>query len=539
MKTRTVSQAIVESLIANGVDTVFGIPGAHTYDLVNALHEARNDIRFIHSRHEQGAAYMAYGYAKSSGRPGVFTVVPGPGVLNAGAALCTAYGANAPVMCLTGNIMSHLIGRGCGQLHELPDQLATLRGLTKWAERIDHASEAPRKMNEAFTQMMSGRQRPVAIEVPWDMFASAAPAGDAAVATVHRPAAAEEQIVRAAEMLRAARNPMIMVGGGAVEAAGETLCLAERLQAPVAAHRSGKGIMSDRSSFSLNLVAAYDYWKHCDVLLGIGSRLELQFMRWNWQPPGLKVIRIDIDPAEMVRLKPDLAIVADARASVSALTEALEDFVTAPRKAGLDGCRARASAAVQSMQPQLSYLEAIRTALPEDGFLVEEISQMGFAGRIGFPVYGPRQYVTCGYQDNLGFGFSTALGVKVAHPDKAVVSISGDGGFMFGLQELATARQHGISVIAVIFNNRAFGNVRRDQQDSYGGNVIGADLVNPDFVALAESFGLKAAQVDSSAGLQTALTDFLAMEEPAVIEVEVETDSEASPWPFLRPDPHD
>ncbi|WP_299668078.1 thiamine pyrophosphate-binding protein [uncultured Ruegeria sp.] len=174
METKTVSKAIIESLIANDVDTVFGIPGAHTYNLTNALHEAKNSIRFVHTRHEQGSAYMAYGYAKSSGKPGVFTVVPGPGMLNAGAALCTAYGANAPVMCLTGNIMTHLMGQGRGQLHELPDQLATLRGLTKWSDRINHATEAPSKMATAFAHMTSGRQRPVAVEVPWDIFANAA-----------------------------------------------------------------------------------------------------------------------------------------------------------------------------------------------------------------------------------------------------------------------------------------------------------------------------------------------------------------------------
>ncbi|WP_299988871.1 thiamine pyrophosphate-binding protein [uncultured Ruegeria sp.] len=174
METKTVSKAIIESLIANDVDTVFGIPGAHTYNLTNALHEAKNSIRFVHTRHEQGSAYMAYGYAKSSGKPGEFTVVPGPGILNAGAALCTAYGANAPVMCLTGNIMTHLMGQGRGQLHELPDQLATLRGLTKWFDRINHATEAPSKMATAFAHMTSGRQRPVAVEVPWDIFANAA-----------------------------------------------------------------------------------------------------------------------------------------------------------------------------------------------------------------------------------------------------------------------------------------------------------------------------------------------------------------------------
>ena len=538
MEKKTVSKAIVESLIANGVDTVFGIPGAHTYDLTNAMHDAKNELRFIHSRHEQGAGYMAYGYAKSSGKPGVFTVVPGPGVLNAGAALCTAYGANTPVMCLTGNIMSHLIGQGRGQLHELPDQLAMLRGLTKWSDRIDHATEAPGKMENAFAQMTSDRQRPVAIEVPWDMFASAATIEDARPAAPHKPAVDPDQIARAVELLKAAKNPMIMVGGGAADASNEILALAEKLQAPVVAHRSGKGVVSDRSSYSFNLVAGYEYWKDCDLLLGIGSRLELQFMRWNWQPKGLTVVRVDIDPTEMVRLKPDHGIVGDAALSVAALCDALREFAPASRVAEFDEFRENALGAIQVVRPQMSYLDAIRAALPDDGFFVEEVSQMGFTGRFGFPVFAPRQYVTCGYQDNLGFGFNTALGVKVAHPDKVVVSVSGDGGFMFGVQELATAKQHNIAVIAIVFNNKAYGNVRRDQMTVFNGNVIGADLENPDFVALAQSFGLQAARVCTADELQVQLDNFIALKQPCVIEVDVETGSETPPWTFLHPAPH-
>ncbi|HMD59358.1 MAG TPA: thiamine pyrophosphate-binding protein, partial [Steroidobacteraceae bacterium] len=167
---RSTGQAITDSLIAHGVDTLFGIPGAHMYDFNDALAERQAQLRFITTRHEQGAGYMAFGYAKSTGRVGVYTVVPGPGVLNSGAALCTAYGATTPVLCITGNIMARLIGQGRGQLHELPDQLALLRGLTKWSERINHPTEAPAVMAEAFRQLASGRIRPVAVEAPWDVF---------------------------------------------------------------------------------------------------------------------------------------------------------------------------------------------------------------------------------------------------------------------------------------------------------------------------------------------------------------------------------
>jgi acetolactate synthase-1/2/3 large subunit len=537
MTKRTTGEIIARSLVANGVDTVFGIPGAHMYDFNDAL--AREDsIRFIHTRHEQGAGYMAYGYAASSGKVGAYTVVPGPGLLNSGAALCTAYGANAPVMCVTGNIMSHLIGQGRGQLHELPDHLGTLQGLTKWADRINHPTEAAAKMDQAFAQMLSGRQRPVGIEAPWDVFGMAADMPDP-VATQPAPAPRPDAdaIAKAAQMIMAAKNPMIMVGGGARDASPEVTELARLLQAPVTAHRQGKGVLSEDDPLSLLPPAAWKYWQNCDLLIGIGSRLELQYFRWRWMPEGLKVLRIDIDPTEMVRLKPDLGIVTDAALGAADLIAALKAAGhTAPDRS--DECadlRDAATQAFKAVQPQESYLGVIRDVLPRDGFFVEEVSQVGFSARMCFPVYAPRHYVTCGYQDNLGFGFNTALGVKVANPDKAVVSVSGDGGFMFGVQELATARQFGIAVVAIVFNNSAYGNVRRDQQNVYDNRLIGADLENPDFAALARSFGVDGYTADTPEELRSVLSDALAANKPAVIEVKVPRGGDASPWPFIHP----
>jgi len=541
MAKRTTGEVIANSLVRNGVDTVFGIPGAHMYDFNDAL--AREEsIRFIHTRHEQGAAYMAYGYARSSGKAGVYTVVPGPGLLNSGAALCTAYGANTPVMCITGNIMSHLIDQGRGQLHELPDHLGTLKGLTKWAERINHPTEAPQVMAEAFRQMNSGRQRPVGVETPWDVFGMSAEVDeDVEASPVPAPTPDPDAIEAAAEMIAAAKNPLIMVGGGAWQAAGEIRELARLLQAPVTAHRQGKGVMPEDDDLALLPPAAWKYWPDCDLLIGIGSRLELQHFRWRWFPEGLKTLRIDIDPTEFVRLKPDLGVVADAADGACALTAALKDKLgrRPDRSAEFRALSEQAAEALTSVQPQESYLKVIREVLPRDGFFVEEVSQVGFTARMCFPVYEPRQYVTCGYQDNLGFGFNTALGVKVANPDKAVISVSGDGGFMFGVQELATAVQHKINVVAVVFDNAAYGNVRRDQQTVYGNRLLGCDLENPDFVALAESFGVRGIRATNPDELRSALEEALAADAPVVIEVPVPTGSDASPWPFVHPAPPD
>ena len=539
MTRMTTGEIMAKSLIANGVDTVFGIPGAHMYDFNDALAREAESIRFIHTRHEQGAGYMAYGYAKSTGRVGAYTVVPGPGLLNSGAALCTAYGANAPVMCLTGNIMSHLIGQGRGQLHELPDHLGTLKGLTKWAERINHPTEAGAVMDEAFKQMLSGRQRPVGVEAPWDVFGMAA---EVDMPEAARPVAAPRPdpgtVAKAAALIGSAKNPMIMLGSGAIGAEAEVAELARLLQAPVTAHRSGKGILPDDDPLALLPPAAWKYWQDCDLLIGIGSRLELQYFRWRWMPKGLKVVRVDIDPTEMVRLKPDVGLVTDSAAGVRALIDELKGLpARSSREAEFAKLKTDAAEAMTSVQPQEGYLRVIRDVLPRDGFFVEEVSQVGFTARMWFPVYAARTYVTCGYQDNLGFGFNTALGVKVANPDKAVVSVSGDGGFMFGVQELATAKQFGIAVVAIVFNNSAYGNVRRDQQTVYGNRLLGADLENPDFVALARSFGVMAMKADSPDDLRGKLADALQAGEPVVIEVSIPRGSDSSPWPFIHPAP--
>jgi acetolactate synthase I/II/III large subunit len=540
MTIMTTGEVMAEALIAHEVDTVFGIPGAHMYDFNDALARRRDKLRFITTRHEQGAAYMAYGYAKSTGRVGTYTVVPGPGLLNSGAALCTAYGATAPVLCLTGNIMSHLIGQGRGQLHELPDQLALLRGLTKWAERINHPTDAGSTMAEAFRQLRSGRVRPVAVEVPWDVFGMRAEVRPVEpLVPIPPPPPDPTAVESAARLIATARRPLISVGAGALAAGDAVLELARKLQAPVTAHRSGKGIVTEESPYGMSLAAAWEYWKDCDLLIGIGSRLELQYFRWRWFPRNLKVVRIDIDPTEMVRLKPDAAIVADASEGTRALTSALGASYKPPtsREAEFSEVKQRARLAIQSIGPQMQYLNVIREILPRDGYFCEEISQMGFTARFGFPVYAPRQYVTCGYQDNLGFGFNSALGVKVAHPDKAVIAITGDGGFLFGVQELATAMQHRINLVTVVFNNSAFGNVRRDQLERYDGRLLGADLLNPDFVRLAESFGALAAKVHTPEGLKPVLQRALEVDRPFVIEVVCPRDGETSPWSVLHPAP--
>jgi acetolactate synthase-1/2/3 large subunit len=535
----TGGDAIVRSLERNGVDTVFALPGVQIYGLIDALERRGDALRVVCPRHEQGAGYMAFGYAKSTGRIGVYAVVPGPGVLNSTAALCSAYATSTPVLCLTGQVPSAFLGAGRGHLHELPDQLGTLRSLTKWAARIEHPAQAPTLVDEAIRRARGGRPLPVALEAPWDVFDASEPVALRDPAPAAPPPSADEAALeRAAALLATARNPMIMVGSGALDAAGEVLELAEHLQAPVVSFRSGRGVVASDHHLGLSCAEGFERWSQTDVLVGIGSRLELQWFRWPDQPANLELIAIDIDPDQAARSGAGVALVGDAALTTAALTRALRHAGVGERpsrEAEFDELKAATRRRIAQIQPHVAYLAAIRDALPRDGFFVEELCQAGFTSYFSFPVHSPRTFVTCGAQGTLGFGFPTALGVKVAHPGRAVVSISGDGGFQFGLAELGTAAQYGLDLVSIVFNNGGYGNVLRDQTARYGGRVLGARLRNPDFVALAASYDISATRATTPDELGRALAQALDRREPALIEVPVAPDSERSPWEFLMP----
>src|ERR1700761_5812718 len=538
MNSTSGGEAIVNGLVAHGIDTVFGLPGAQIYGLFDAFHQAR--LKVIGARHEQACGYMAYGYARSSGRPGVFSVVPGPGVLNAGAAMLTALGSNEPVLCLTGQVPSAFIGKGRGHLHEMPDQLATLRTFVKWAERIEYPDAAPSLVSRAFQEMMSGRRGPVALEMPWDVFTQRAQVGPSRpFDLLPAPQPDPDRIKAAASLISASRRPMIFVGSGAIEAADEILELAELIDAPVVAFRSGRGIVSNAHELGLNFAAAYRLWPKTDLMIGIGTRLELPTMtRWPYRPDGLKSIRIDIDPREMERYPPDATVIYDAKSGTAAVVAAVRNIGstrTSARRATIREASAAALKEIQNIQPQMAYLNILREILPANAIVTDELSQVGFASWYGFPIYQTRTFVSSGYQGTLGSGFPTALGAKIAHPARPVVAITGDGGFMFGVQELATAVQYKIGVVILVFNNNSYGNVRRDQRERFEGRIVAADLVNPDFVRLAESFGVGATRVTSPDGFGPALETALADGGPYLIEIEVPRDSEVSPWAITPP----
>ncbi|QOZ35557.1 thiamine pyrophosphate-dependent enzyme [Bradyrhizobium sp. CCBAU 53421] len=531
-------EAIVNGLVAHGVDTVFGLPGAQIYGLFDALHQAQ--LKVIGARHEQACGYMAFGYARSSGKPGVFSVVPGPGVLNASAALLTAFGCNEPVLCLTGQVPTQFLGKGRGHLHEMPDQLATLRTFVKWADRVEYPDNAPAMVSRAFQEMLSGRRGPASLEMPWDVFTQRTQVTPVKpFDPLPAPQPDPDRIKAAAELIAGSKAPMIFVGSGAIEAREEILELAEMIDAPVVAFRSGRGIVSNAHELGLTMAAAYKLWPKTDLMIGIGTRMELPTMsRWPYQPAGLKCVRIDIDPVELRRWPADAGVIADAKAGTADLVAAVRKAgysKTSGRRAAIREATAATEQEIQRIQPQMAYLKILREVLPANAIVTDELSQVGFASWYGFPIYEPRTFVTSGYQGTLGSGFPTALGAKVANPNKPVVAITGDGGFMFGVQELATAVQFKIGVVTLVFNNNAYGNVRRDQRERFDGRVVASDLVNPDFVKLAESFGAGAARITSPDHFRPVLEKALADGGPYVISVEVPTDSEVSPWAFIHP----
>jgi acetolactate synthase I/II/III large subunit len=539
MPQSTGGEAIVSGLVAHGVDTVFGLPGAQIYGLFDAFHQAQ--LKVIGARHEQACGYMAFGYARSTGKAGVFSVVPGPGVLNAGAALLTAFGGNEPVLCLTGQVPTAYLGKGRGHLHEMPDQLATLRTFVKWADRIEYPANAPALVARAFQEMLSGRRGPASLEMPWDVFTQRAEVGAADLFDLlPAPQPDPDRVKSAAALIAGCKVPMIFVGSGAIDAGDEILELAEFIDAPVVAFRSGRGIVSNAHELGLTMAAAYRLWPKTDLMIGIGTRLELPTMtRWPYRPDGLKSIRIDIDPVEMRRYQPDAAIIADAKAGTSELVSAVRKVGYAKaggRRAAIREASAAAQKDIQKIQPQMDYLNILREVLPPNAIVTDELSQVGFASWYGFPIYQPRTFISSGYQGTLGSGFPTALGAKVANPNRPVVAITGDGGFMFGVQELATAVQFKIGVVVLVFNNNAYGNVRRDQRERFDGRVVASDLVNPDFVKLAESFGVGAARVTSPDHFRPALEKALADGGPYLIDIEVPRDSEVSPWAFIHPE---
>jgi acetolactate synthase-1/2/3 large subunit len=531
----TAAEAVVDSMLAHGISTVYALPGVQNDLLFEALFKAGDRMRALHARHEQGAAYMALGAALATGKPSAYAVVPGPGLLNSSAALLTAYSMNAPVLALIGEIPDADIGGHLGHLHEIRDQAGILDRLVDYSALIRKPEQAPRRVAEAFRSMASGRRGPASVQCAIDVWGKPGMVTRQPPLPVRREKLDETAIRKAAKLLGTAKNPMIVCGGGAQEAAEEVTALSAMLQASVLGYRRGRGILDSRDPLSVTLPLGRDLWGEADVVVGIGTRMLMQLRTWGVDK-AIKIIRIDADAEEPSRLhRPAVGLVGDAKPILRRLLDLLpaHNSKRASRKAEMEERQAAWLKKLrEALGPQLAILDAIRSELPENGIFVDEVTQIGFASRLAFPVYKPRTYLSPGYQDNLGWGFAASLGAQDARRDVPVVSISGDGGFMFTANEMATAVRHRIPLTAIVFNDGAFGNVRRIQQERFGNRLIASDLANPDFVRFAESFGAMGERARGPDELRIALRRALARRDgPTLIEVPVE--AFPSPWPFI------
>ncbi len=535
MDQTTTAEAVVASLIAHGINTLYALPGVHNDHLFDALFRASDRIGVVHPRHEQGAGYMALGAALATGQPSTYAVVPGPGLLNTGAALLTAYAMNAPVLGLIGQIPDADIGRGLGHLHEIRDQAGIIARLVDFSARVRAPAEASQLVAQAVAAMFSGRRGPAVLECAIDMWGRPGAGALQAPLTAQEPAIDEDAVAAAAKRLGAAKRPMIICGGGAQGASAEVTALAAMLQAPVLGYRRGRGVLDSRDPLSITLPLGRELWGEADAVLGVGTRMFYPFRHWGIDD-DITVIRIDSDPEEPARVhRPAVSLIGSAAPILRRLLDVLPAH-NAKRPSRADEMRKRHgrwNARFDKLAPQLAFLDAIRTELSEDGILVDEVTQIGFVARLAFPVYRPRTFLSPGYQDNLGWGYATALGAQHARPDVPALAISGDGGFMFTANELATAVHHRIPLVAVVFNDGGFGNVRRIQAEQYGNRLIACDLANPDFLRFAESFGAAAERAKDPAGLRAALRrGFARRDGPTLIEVPV--GAMPSPWEFIH-----
>lgn len=514
MPTLTGGQALIRTLEQTGIRLVAGVPGAGQYEAVDPLYDS--PIRYVSVRHEQAASYMADGYARVSGDPAAIIVLPGPGLLNAGAGIATAYACSSPMLVITGDDI--LAGRDLSGNDVWPP----LQSVTKWSARVTHAADVPVKVVEALQQTLSGRRRPVGLEIPHAVLTAQADV-DLNMVPPPAPCAPDPAALKQAiEYLCNAQRPLIWAGSGVMAASGWTQlqALAERLDAPVVTTRSGKGSLSDRHPLAVGYAEMRDaalrqFLETRDVILAAGLSQDLSRL-------PVEVVRVDIDPGVATNAAA-VSICADAGATFVALLAALPERDNAVSVAAQEVAALRAERfdPTRQLQPQWDLMQAMRTALPDDAILVQDMNQMGYYSRNYWSTFAPRSYLTSSRLATLGGGWPMALGAQLAAPDRVTVALCGDGGFLYNAQELATAVQENIPAIAVVFNDHAYGNVLRAQQERFDNRVIGTRLHNPDFVTLAQSYGVWAVRAEGSIALHDALTTAIDIRRPALIEVPV------------------
>ncbi|HVY99525.1 MAG TPA: 5-guanidino-2-oxopentanoate decarboxylase [Dongiaceae bacterium] len=513
--------AVISLLETYGVDTVFGIPGVHTLELYRGIADRR--MRHIGVRHEQGAGFIADGYARASGRPGVCCLITGPGLLNAATPIGQAYSDSVPVLVLcTVNARADL-GKGRGRLHEISDQRAAVAPLTAFTRTVMDAGEMAKAVADAFEVFETKRPRPVVLEYPLDVLAAPADIGHPKPVHAARPKAKPADLEAAARLIDGAARPLLLVGGGAVDGAPAARAFLEKSGALGVTTTAGKGVIPSSHpqslGSSLGTKAMQDYLASADVVIAAGTELS-ETDSWvdHLNIPG-KIIRIDLDAFTLARdYAPAIGILADAGATLEALTK----LIKGGRKPDLAGAARIREVIEANLSPlerkHVKVLDAMRAALPKDGIVVTDMTQIGYTANHTFACEEPRCWFhPCGF-GTLGYAMPAAIGAKIACPERAVVAVAGDGGFLFTAQELGTAVELGLPLPIVVWNNDAFGQIAHNMRDC-GIEEIAVRPRNPDFQALARAYGATAVKPESLGGITEAIKAALKAKGPTLIEV--------------------
>ena len=526
MAVRSGAHALVESLMAEGVSTLFGIPGVGTLAVYDAFVD-HGDLRHIEVRHEQGALFMADGYARASGEVGVAFTSGGPGALNTLTAMATAFNDSVPVLHVLNENPASVRRKGLGYFHDISDQLGVFRPVTGFTQQVALADEIPAAIHQAMFALRNRRPRPAMVEIAGEALTTAT--GAAALTRAERvPRAPEAGSVQAAvRLLAKAERPVIWAGGGiANPAAGAQLQrIAEMLGAPVITTQKGKGGMRWDHPLHIgnwaNELPVRRLLARSDIILAVGTRFSyFPTGGWSLRLPDT-MVQIDLDPAEIGRnYRATVGVVADARLALKALGDALESSGFPTRKwrtAEVADCRQRIAAAL-GRPDEIDVLDQMRSALPGDALVFNDPTTIAFWARSWWSSEFPRTWFVPSGFGTLGYALPAAIGAKVARPDTVTVAVAGDAGVMFTIQDLMTAVQERIPVIVMVFNDRGYGVERRHQDHLYG-RRSGADILPPDFVALARAFGARGVAVADLSEVGATLESVIDTDVPVLIEV--------------------
>lgn len=523
----TCGEAIVGLLEQYSVDTVFGIPGVHTLEVYRGL--SRSRIRHVLARHEQGAGFMADGYGRVRGEPGVCVVISGPGVTNVLTPVAQAYHDSRPLLVLSGAVSTADRGRDRGALHDLPDQRALMAQVTAFSHTVADPGELPSVFARAWEVFTCRRPRPVHIEVPVDVLSAGTPAADRIESTCRPPVPSPEAVGAAAAALWAAAKPAVLLGGGAAEAGAAAARLAERIGAPIGLTINAKGAVSSSHPLCLGATLTFrptrDVISEADVLLAAGT----QFSHSDWwetdgapQPKGT-LIRADIDRSQLGNPFPaSIALPGDSAATLDAITAALPRDNAQPDRLARAAGRAKAATACVRFPPEIAdyrdFVDALDAALPDDRIIVGDSTQPVYAANHLMPATQPRSWVMPIGYGTLGCALPMAVGAKLAAPLRPVVCVVGDGGVLFTLQELATAQELRLPLPVIVWSNRGYGEIR-DAMERAGIPPSATEAQAHDLVQIATGFGCRAERLTTVSGLGDRVRAALESPGPTLIEV--------------------